>query len=63
MPHKGQLSETVAAQVHEAGLKLATWVVDDPTELKGLARFGLYGVGSNCPGVLMQALDDGLLDD
>jgi len=63
MPHKGQLSETVAAQVHEAGLKLATWVVDDPEELKGLARFGLYGVGSNCPGVLMQALDDGLLDD
>jgi glycerophosphoryl diester phosphodiesterase len=63
MPHKGRLSEAVAGLVHEAGLKLATWVVDEPGELRGLARFGLYGVGSNCPGVLMQALDDGLLDD
>jgi hypothetical protein len=63
MPHKGRLSEGVAARVHEAGLKLATWVVDEPEELEGLARFGLYGVGSNCPGVLMQALEDGLLDD
>ncbi len=62
MPHKGQLSETVADRVHEAGLKLATWVVDEPEELKRLARFRLYGVGSNRPGVLMQALDDGLLD-
>ena len=63
MPHKGQLSEMVAAQVHEAGLKLATWVVDEPEELKRLAPYRLFGVGSNCPGVLMQALDDGLLED
>ena len=62
MPHKSHLSETVAYHAHEAGLKLATWVVDEPEELKQLARFGLYGVGSNCPGILMQALDDGLLD-
>jgi glycerophosphoryl diester phosphodiesterase len=62
MPHKSQLSETVAEAVHGAGLKLATWVVDEPEELRELARFQLYGVGSNCPGVLMQALDDGLLD-
>jgi glycerophosphoryl diester phosphodiesterase len=62
MPHKGLLSDAVADAVHGAGLKLATWVVDEPEELKRLARFGLYGVGSNCPGVLMQALDDGLLD-
>jgi hypothetical protein len=36
--------------------------VDDPAELKRLARFGLYGVGSNRPGVLGQALADGLLE-
>jgi hypothetical protein len=36
--------------------------VDEPGELKELARFGLYGVGSNCPGVLLQALADGLLE-
>jgi hypothetical protein len=48
--------------VREAGLKLATWVVDDPRELAALAGYGLYGVGSNCPGLLLDALADGLLD-
>ena len=62
MPHKGQLSDAIADAVHGAGLRLATWVVDDPGELKELARFGLYGVGSNRPGVLLQALADGLLE-
>jgi glycerophosphoryl diester phosphodiesterase len=61
MPHKGQINEVLAARVHEAGLKLATWVVDEPQELKALARFGLYGVGSNLPGVLIEAIADGLL--
>ena len=63
MPHKSQLSDAIAEAVHGAGLKLATWVVDEPEELRRLACFRLYGVGSNRPGVLMQALDDGLLDD
>jgi glycerophosphoryl diester phosphodiesterase len=62
MPHKSQLGDALAARVHDAGLKLATWVVDEPAELKDLARFGLYGVGSNRPGVLLQALENGLLD-
>ena len=38
-------------------------VVDDPAELERLARFGLYAVGTNRPGVLLQALADGLLED
>ena len=63
MPHKSQLGPKLADTVHGAGLKLATWVVDEPEELKRLAPFGLFGVGSNRPGVLMQALADGLLDD
>jgi len=62
MPHKSQLTEAFVRRVREAGLKLASWVVDEPEELKALARFGLYGVGSNRPGVLLQALADGLLD-
>jgi glycerophosphoryl diester phosphodiesterase len=62
MPQKTLLSDSLAEHIHEAGLKLATWVVDEPGELKELARFGLYGVGSNCPGVLLQALADGLLE-
>jgi glycerophosphoryl diester phosphodiesterase len=63
MPHKSQLTDRLADRVHAAGLKLATWVVDEPKELKRLARFGLYGVGSNRPGVLLEAIADGLLDD
>ena len=63
MPHKSRIDDELAALVHGAGLKLATWVVDEPVELVRLARYGLYGVGSNCPGVLLQALADGLLED
>jgi glycerophosphoryl diester phosphodiesterase len=62
MPHKSQLDDALVERVRAAGLKLATWVVDEPEELKRLARFGLYGVGSNRPGVLLEAIADGLLD-
>ena len=62
MPHKSQLSDALVARVHAAGIKLATWVVDEPEELRELARFDLYGVGSNRPGVLLEAIADGLLD-
>jgi glycerophosphoryl diester phosphodiesterase len=62
MPHKSQLSDGLVERVHAEGLMLATWVVDEAQELKRLARFGLYGVGSNRPGVLLEAIADGLLD-
>jgi glycerophosphoryl diester phosphodiesterase len=62
LPHKSQLSDALVARVQAAGLKLATWVVDEPEELRELARFDLYGVGSNRPGVLLEAIADGLLD-
>jgi glycerophosphoryl diester phosphodiesterase len=61
MPHKSQLSEALASRAREAGLELATWVVDEPEELRRLAPLGLYGVGSNRPGVLLDAIADGLL--
>lgn len=61
MPHKSQLGDELVAAVNAAGLKLATWVVDEPEELRQLARFELYGVGSNCPGVLLDAIADGIL--
>ncbi len=63
MPHKGQLNDDLAERVRSAGLTLATWVVDTPEELKRIARFGLYGVGSNCPGALIEAIANGLLDE
>ncbi len=63
MPHKSQLSEQLVARVRQADLTLATWVVDSPEELKRIARFEPYGVGSNCPGVLIDAIADGQLDE
>ena len=58
MPEKGMLTDELRVRVAAAGLKLATWVVDDPEELVALARFDLYGVASNRPGVLIEALAD-----
>jgi glycerophosphoryl diester phosphodiesterase len=58
MPEKGMLDDELAALTSGAGIKLATWVVDDPRELKTLERFGLYGVGTNRPGVLLEALTE-----
>jgi glycerophosphoryl diester phosphodiesterase len=56
MPERSMLSEALRDGVHAAGLKMATWVVDDPADLRELAAYDLYGVGSNCPGILLDAL-------
>jgi glycerophosphoryl diester phosphodiesterase len=56
MPEKGMLSEDLTQAAHKAGIKVATWVVDDVEELKDLARFDLFGVGSNRPGALLDAI-------
>lgn len=59
MPEKGMLSEELIAACRSADLRPASWVVDDPVELASLARFGLYGIGSNRPGVLLAAIRAG----
>ena len=61
LPHKSQLSDELMSRAKSAGIEVATWVVDEPEELKQLARFDLYGVGSNRPGVLLDAIADGIL--
>jgi hypothetical protein len=58
MPEMGMLGDELRDRAREAGLKVATWVVDDPAELPGLARFELYGIGSNRPGSLLDAIRD-----
>ncbi len=55
MPEKGMLSDDLVARAQAEKLKVATWVVDDPEELVALARYNLFAVGSNCPGVLLDA--------
>jgi glycerophosphoryl diester phosphodiesterase len=56
MPEKAMLSEDLRQRAAAAGLRLATWVVDDPQELPSLEKYGLYGLASNRPGVLLEAL-------
>ncbi len=58
LPEKGALSLDLRDRARAAGLMLATWVVDDPAELEGLAPYELYGLASNRPGVLLEALAD-----
>jgi len=56
LPEKGMLSMELRDRVRDAGVKLATWVIDDPAELVALAPLELYGIGSNRPGEMMDAL-------
>ena len=56
LPEKSMLTVELRDRAREAGLKLATWVVDDPAEMAALAHFDLYGIGSNRPGEMMEAL-------
>jgi len=56
MPEKRLLSEDLRDRAREAGVKVATWVVDDVEEMQRLMRFELYGVGSNRPGEMLEAL-------
>src|SRR6185503_15550158 len=56
LPEKRLLSEDLRDRAREAGVKVATWVVDDIEELRRLMRFELYGVGSNRPGEMLEAL-------
>jgi glycerophosphoryl diester phosphodiesterase len=57
LPEKGLLSEDLVGRLKGAGMRVATWVVDDPEELLALGPYGLFGVGSNRPGALLEALD------
>jgi glycerophosphoryl diester phosphodiesterase len=59
LPHKKLLSDALVARCREAGLRVASWVVDDPDELRELSRLGLFAVGSNRPGELIDASYEG----
>jgi glycerophosphoryl diester phosphodiesterase len=58
MPEKGMLSDELRERTREAGIRVATWVVDDPAELAALLRYDLYGVGTNRPGAMIEALQE-----
>ena len=56
LPEKGMLSLELRDRAREAGVRVASWVIDDPAELPALAEFDLYGIGSNRPAEMMEAL-------
>jgi glycerophosphoryl diester phosphodiesterase len=56
MPEKGMLTPALAESARSAGLLVVTWVVDDPEELRALGPLGLYGVCTNAPRTLLDAI-------
>jgi glycerophosphoryl diester phosphodiesterase len=57
LPHRSMLDAALAGAIRGAGLRLGTWIVDDPDDLDSLVHFGLAGVGTNDPGRLLAHLD------
>lgn len=58
MPEKGMLTAELVARLQASGLRVATWVVDEPDELRALRPYGLFGVGSNRPGAMISSLTE-----
>lgn len=50
------IDATFAQQVHDAGLKLLTWTVDDPKVARRLAAAGVDGITTNRPQWLREQL-------
>lgn len=59
LPEKGMLSPSLVTSARAAGLRVGTWLVDDPEELADLRRYELFGIGTNRPGVMLEALAGG----
>jgi hypothetical protein len=58
MPEKHMLCDQLRDGAREAGLKVATGVVDDPDEPRPPARFDPYRLASNRPSVLLGAIHE-----
>jgi glycerophosphoryl diester phosphodiesterase len=56
LPEKGMLSPELVERASAAGLRVATWLIDDPDELLALKPYALYGVGTNRPAAMLEAL-------
>jgi glycerophosphoryl diester phosphodiesterase len=48
----------VVATCHDLGLRVDVWTVDDPDELRALARAGVDGIITNVPDVARQAITE-----
>ena len=54
--HYAGVTEEFASRVHEAGLGLYVWTVNDPAEARRLARLGVAGITTDRPGWLRRQL-------
>ena len=45
----------LAAEVHGFGMRLGTWITDDPAEATALFRAGVDAVATNDPGAIVAA--------
>jgi glycerophosphoryl diester phosphodiesterase len=50
-----EAGEGYAAQVHQAGLRLGTWIADDPADAVALMRAGVDAVATNDPATIVAA--------
>jgi len=55
-PPESVVTATLVADAHERGLGVNAWTVDDPARMRVLAGWGVDGIVTNTPDVLVQAL-------
>jgi len=55
MPEKGHLLPSLMKRAVDDGLRMATWVCDDPQEFARLSTMGLLGIATNRPAEMLAA--------
>lgn len=55
--HYEGITEAYVAAVHEAGMKIFSWTVDDPEKTRRLIRIGIDGITTNRPAWLKEQLN------
>ena len=58
-PWNPMVDEELVVRCHDAGLALNTWTVDDPERIAQLTAWGVDGIVTNVPDVLLSVLGRG----
>jgi len=56
-PRGDCVTPELIADAHRRGLKIVTWTINDPTQMRGLANLGVDGIMSNYPDRLIAVRD------